>query len=165
MNKDFENEIRAIAQSNKDRDKEPLGAVQAHSNDKNYTEVLEKLFSISEKAVNIYNSNTATEDLSVYKLPIEFLEMFLEIPGRRGGFCIISPTKLVIFFDEDPDLITVIGKIRNLNKNRNNTTSKATQLLKVSFSNKSGKYEYKDNTGGKLNPYDIVSLLIRWVSS
>jgi len=136
MNKDFENEIRAIAQSNKDRDKEPLGAVQAHSNDKNYTEVLEKLFSISEKAVNIYNSNTATEDLSVYKLPIEFLEMFLEIPGRRGGFCIISLTKLVIFFDEDPDLITVIGKIRNLNKNRNNTTSKATQLLKVSFSNK-----------------------------
>ena len=165
MNKDFENEIRAIAQSNKDRYKEPSGAVKAHSNDKNYTEVLEKLFSISEKAVNIYNSNTATEDLSVYKLPIEFLEMFLEIPGRRGGFCIISLTKLVIFFDEDPDLITVIGKIRNLNKNRNNTTSKTTQLLKVSFSNKSGKYEYKDNTGGKLNPYDIVSLLIRWVSS
>ena len=165
MNNDFENGIRAIAQSNKDRDKEPLRAVKAHSNDKNYTEVLEKLFSISEKAVNIYNSNTATEDLSVYKLPIEFLEMFLEIPGRRGGFCIISLTKLVIFFDEDPDLITVIGKIRNLNKNRNNTTSKATQLLKVSFSNKNGKYEYKDNTGGKLNPYDIVSLLIRWVSS
>ena len=165
MNKDFENEIRAIAQSNKDRDKEPLGAVQAHSNDKNYTEVLEKLFSISEKAVNIYNSNTATEDLSVYKLPIEFLEMFLEIPGRRGGFCIISLTKLVIFFDEDPDLITVIGKIRNLNKNRNKITSKATQRLKVSFSNKNGKYEYKDNTGGKLNPYDIVCLLIRWVAA
>ncbi|MCH7519817.1 MAG: hypothetical protein IH964_12440 [Candidatus Dadabacteria bacterium] len=165
MNKDFENEIRAIAQSNKDRDKEPSEVVKAHANDKNYTEVLEKLFSISEKAVNIYNSSSDEEDLSVYKLPIEFLEIFLEIPGRRGGFCIISPTKLVIFFDEDPDLITVIGKIRNLNKNRNNTTSKATQLLKVSFSNKSGKYEYKDNTGGKLNPYDIVSLLIRWVSS
>lgn len=165
MNKDFENEIRAIAQSNKDRDKEPSETLKAHSNDKNYTEVLEKLFSISEKAVNIYNSSSDEEALSVYKLPIEFLEMFLEIPGRRGGFCIISLTKLVIFFDEDPDLITVIGKIRNLNKNRNITASKATQLLKVSFSNKSGKYEYKDNTGGKLNPYDIVSLLIRWVSS
>jgi hypothetical protein len=165
MNKDFENEIRGIAQSNKDRDKEPSGALNAHSNDKNYTEVLEILFSISEKAVNIYNLSSDEEALSVYRLPIEFLEMFLEIPGRRGGFYIISLTKLVIFFDEDPDLITVIGKIRNLNKNRNITTSKATQLLKVSFSNKSGKYEYKDNTGGKLNPYDIVSLLIRWVSS
>jgi len=165
MNKDFENEIRAIAQSNKDRDKEPSETLKTHSNDKNYTEVLEKLFSISEKAVNIYNSSSDGKALSVYRLPIEFLEMFLEIPGRRGGFCIISLTKLVIFFDEYPDLITVVGKIRNLNKNRNNTTSKTTQLLKVSFSNRNGKYEYKDNTGGKLNPYDIVSLLIRWVSS
>jgi len=129
MNKDFENEIRGIAQSNKDSDKEPSGALNAHSNDKNYTEVLEILFSISEKAVNIYNLSSDEEALSVYRLPIEFLEMFLEIPGRRGGFYIISLTKLVIFFDEDPDLITVIGKIRNLNKNRNITTSQALFLF------------------------------------
>jgi len=164
MNKDFENEIRAIAESNANQDKETSRNIAPDSNDQNYLKVIEEFFSISEKAVNIYNSNSKTDALSVYRLPEEFLEMFLEIPGRRGGGCIVSPSKLVIFFDEDPQIITVIGKIRNLNKYRNNMTSKATQLLKVSFSYQDGKYEYRDNTGGALNPYDIVSLLIRWIS-
>jgi hypothetical protein len=163
MNKDFENEIRAIAESNKERDKGTSRDIAPDSNDQNYIEVIQEFFSISEKAVNIYNSNSKTEVLSVSMLPKEFLEIFLEIPGRRGGFCIISPIKFVIFFDEDPDLITVIGKTRN-SKSANNITSKAAQLLKVSFSKVDDKYEYRDNTGGALNPYDIVSLLIRWVS-
>jgi len=163
MNKDFENEIRAIAESNANQDKETSRNIAPDSNDQNYLKVIEEFFSISEKAVNIYNSNSKTDALSVYKLPEEFLEMFLEIPGRRGGGCIVSPSKLVIFFDEDPQIITVIGKTRNT-RSANNKTSKATQLLKVSFSYQDGKYEYRDNTGGVLNPYEIVSLLIRWVS-
>jgi len=165
MNKDFENEIRAIAESNKDRNKNTAVTPQAHLDDLPFIEVIEEFFSISEKAANIYNSNSGVEVLSVCMLPKEFLELFLEIPGRRGGGCIISPSKLVIFFDEDPDLLTVIGKIRNSEGGGSNTTSKATQLLKISFSSHNGKYEYKDNTGGRLNPYEIVSLLIRWVSA
>lgn len=165
MNKNFENEIRTISKTNLNRDKDISRKIAPVSNDQNYLKVIEEFFSLSEKAVNIYNSISGVEVLSARMLPKEFLELFLEIPGRRGGACIISPNRLVLFFDEDPQIITVIGKIRNSGDSRNNTTSKATQLLKVSFSSHKGKYEYKDNTGGVLNPYEIVSLLIRWVAA
>jgi len=89
--------------------------------------------------------------------------MFLEIPGRRGGFCIISPNKIVIFFDEDPNTITVIGKIRNNQSRVSQNSAKVVQLLKATFSNIEGEFQYKDNTGGTLDPYDIVALLIKWV--
>ncbi len=165
MNKDFENEIRAISKANLERDKEVLANKTPDSEEQDYLNVIQEFLTISEEAVNIYNSNSKTEVLSVCKLPKEFLEMFLEIPGRRGGGCIISPTRLVVFFDEDPQIITVIGEIRNSKDAQNKTSSKATQLLKVSFSHNAGKYEYKDNTGGVLLPYDIVSLLIKWVAA
>jgi len=165
MNKDFENEIIEIAKSHQDQDNYKPQTPQHSSEDEEYIEVIEHFFSISKEAVNIYNSNITTEVLSVYKLPKEFLEMFLEIPGRRGGFCIISPTRLIIFFDEDQQIITVIGKTRSSEGKNNNSSSKVNQLLKVSFSRKDQKYQYKDNAGGVLEPYEIVSLLIRWVTT
>ena len=165
MNKDFENEIIAIARSNKSSEEKPKAHLNLNTEDNHYLEVIDQLFSISQKAADIYNSTAESDVLSVSKLPKEFLEMFLEIPGRRGGFCIISTDRLVIFFDEDPDLITVIGKTRNNQSGINQTSAKTTQLLKASFSNKEGKYEYRDNTGGVLDPHDLVSLIIRWLVS
>ena len=129
------------------------------NNKSGYIDVLDELYSISEKAVA-----SSQETLTLYKLPSEFLEIFLDIPGRRGGFCIISSSKLVVLFDEDPNLITVIGKIRNKESAIQNST-KSSQLLKVSFSKVGGKYKYKDNTGGHLDPYEIIALLTRWVVS
>lgn len=126
--------------------------------DSSYVNVLDELYSISESAIA-----SSSDKISIYQLPSEFLEMFLDIPGRRGGFCIVSPSKLVIFFDEDPNLITVIGKIRN--KEGVVAQAKATQLLKLSFSNTGDKYEYKDNTGGVIDPTSIVDIIIKWVSS
>ncbi|GJM15372.1 MAG: hypothetical protein DHS20C13_06990 [Thermodesulfobacteriota bacterium] len=164
MNKDFKNEIIQIAKNRQDQDNYKPQTFQHSSEDKEYIEVIEHFFSISKEAVDIYNANSTTDILNVYKLPKEFLEMFLEIPGRRAGFCIISPTKLVIFFDEDPRIITVIGKTRSFDRN-NNSSSKVNQLLKVSFSKKDQEYQYKDNAGGVLDPYDIVALLIKWVVS
>lgn len=130
---------------------------QIENNDSDYVSVLNELYTISETALD------SLESLSIYKLPVEFLEMFLDIPGRRGGFCIVSPSKLVIFFDEDPNIITVIGK--NRGKEVAVAQTKATQLLKLSFSNIGDKYEYKDNTGGVIDPTSIVDILIKWVSS
>lgn len=125
--------------------------------DSDFLGVIEELHSISESAVS-----SSQDDLTIYRLPSEFLEIFLDIPGRRGGFCIISATKLVIFFDEDPNLITVIGKNRN---KQSGTNTKTIQLLKVYFSIIDGDYKYKDNTGGQLNPNDIIDLLIKWIGS
>jgi len=164
MNKDFENEIIAIAKKNKDKNTYKPEILQHSLEDKQYKEVIEHLFSITLNAIDIYNSNSESELLSTYRLPREFLEMFLEIPGRREGFCIISPTRIVIFFDEDSQIITVIGKTRNSESNNTNLPTKTHQLFKVSFSKMEKNYEYKDNTGGVLDPYEIVSLLIRWIS-
>ena len=125
-----------------------------------YTNVLDELYSISENVIA-----SSAEALTIYKLPTEFLEMFLDIPGRRGGFCIVSPSKLVIFFDEDPNLITVIGKIRTKEGAIAQAQSKATQLLKLSFTKLGDRFEYKDNTGGVIDPAGIVEIIIKWVST
>ena len=133
--------------------------------DSNFVNVLDDLYSISESAIENLNSKVSNKALSICKLPTEFLEMFLDIPGRRGGFCIISPSKMVTFFDEDPNLITVIGKNRNKEGTVAQVSSKTTQLLKLSFSNVEDKYEYKDNTGGAIDPTSIVDIILKWVQS
>ncbi len=127
--------------------------------DSEYTSVLDDLYAISEHAVV-----SASETLTIYKLPSEFLEMFLDIPGRRGGFCIVSSSKLVIFFDEDPNLVTVIGKARTKEGGVPQSQTKSTQLVKLSFSKNGDKYEYKDNTGGAIDPASIIGIIINWVS-
>jgi hypothetical protein len=163
MNSDFEDQIIAIAQSYKNQEELKSIKLQSDSHDKVYLQAMDHLFLISQQAVNIFNSNSESEVLSAYKLPKEFLEMFLEIPGRRGGSSIISPNKIIIFFDEEPNTITVIGKIRNNQSGVSQNSVKVAQLLKATFSNKEGGFKYKDNTGGTLDPYDIVALLIKWV--
>lgn len=164
MNNDIKNEIIAIAKNCSDRNSHNSDNIQSSSDEKLYTEAIDDLFSIAKEAIEIFNSYSKKEIISINKLPKEFLEMFLEIPGRRGGFCIISVTKLVIFFDEDPNTITVIGKYRN-SDGSNKSISKVNQLLKVSFSRNDEIFEYRDNTGGSINPYEIVTILIRWVIS
>ena len=165
MKKNFEAEISAIAKSNLNKNRQSAEVSDNGSHDHVYIEVLQKFLSISKESVKIYNTAVNSRVLSVYDLPKEFLEMFLDIPGRRGGFCLISPFKIVVFFDEDPQLITVIGRSRNLDTKESGSTSKATQLFKISFSKKSGEYIYKDNTGGVIDPYDIVSILVRWITA
>jgi len=162
MKKNFEAEISAIAKSNLNKKRKSAEA-SGNGSDDIYLEVLENFLSLSEKAALIYNTASNSEVLSVYNIPKEFLEMFLDIPGRRGGFCLISPLKIVVFFDEDPQLVTVIGRSRNLDTKSSH--SKVTQLFKISYSIKGQEYEYKDNTGGVLDPYDIVSILVRWITA
>lgn len=163
MNSDFEDQIIAIAQNYKNQEEPKALKLETNSGDKSYLQAIENLFLISQQAVDIFNSNSKSDMLSASILPKEFLEMFLEIPGRRGGASIISPNKIVIFFDEDPNTITVIGKIRNNQSGVSQNSAKVAQLIKATFSNIEGEFQYKDNTGGILDPYDIVALLIKWV--
>lgn len=163
MNKDFEKELIDIAKSYKKYPEHKSDNVEIDFADDLYLQALDHLFSISTEAVNIFNLNSKSDVLSTYKLPKEFLEMFLEIPGRRGGFCIISPDKIVIFFDEEPKTITVIGKNRNKEGGSSQNSAKISQLLKARFSNKDDSFQYVDNTGGAIDPYDIIALLIKWI--
>lgn len=163
MNNNFEDEIIAIAKSYKNQKESYSIELESDSSSSPYLQAIEHLFSISQQAINVFNSNSDSDVLSTYMLPKEFLEMFLEIPGRRGGFCIISPNKIVIFFDEEPSTITVIGKIRNNQSGVSQNSAKVVQLLKAKFSDIQDELQYKDNTGGTLDPYDTVAILINWV--
>lgn len=164
MENDFETRIAGLAEEYSLRDKIRTNTISQTPEDGLYLEVIDHLYSMSAQAVDVFNSSVESEVLSVYKLPGEFLEMFLDITGRRGGFCLISPDKTVIFFDEDPNIITVIGKSRNTT-GKENASAKTVQLFKISISKNDKQLEYRDNTGGVLDPYDIILVLVSWVTA
>ena len=164
MENDFNDWITALANEYLVRNKINSDKERHTPDDEMHLEVIDHMFSISRKAVNAFNSSIDSEVLSVHILPGEFLEMFLDITGRRGGFCLISPDKTVIFFDEDPNILTVIGKSRNTT-GKESASAKTSQLFKISFFKKGKEYEYRDNTGGVLDPYDIISVLVSWLTS
>ena len=164
MENDFNDWITVLAKEYLVRNEFNTNIAENTPVDEVYLEVLDHMFSISRKAVNAFNSSIDSEILSVHMLPGEFLEMFLDIAGRRGGFCLISPQKLVIFFDEDPNIITIIGKSRNT-KGKDNASGKTSQLFKITFLKDGKEYEYRDNTGGVVDPYEIVSVLVSWITA
>ena len=163
MKKSFEAEISSIAKSNNNKERQRAQAAN-NSSDDIYIEVLQNFLSVIEEAVNNYNTAVNSEVLSAYNLPKDFLEMFLDIPGRRGGFCLVSPIKIAVFFDEDPQIITVIGKSRKVGGEESGSP-RTTQLFKISFSKTGKDYKYKDNTGGVIDPYDIVSIIVKWITA
>jgi len=164
MENDFETRVSGLAEEYLKRDKIHTNTITHTPEDELYLEVIDHLYCMSALAVDVFNSSAESEVLSVYKLPGEFLEMFLDITGRRGGFCLISPDKTVIFFDEDPNIITVIGKSRNT-IGKENASAKTVQLFKISISKNDKLLEYRDNTGGVLDPYDIILVLVSWVTA
>ncbi len=133
--------------------------------DNELIEVIQNLIVITEKGVAAHNKASDGAPLIVRELPPEFLDIFLDIPGRNGGFCIISLTKLVVAFDEYPNSIVFIGRKRSNNNAKGKGASSSRQLLKLSFSKPDDSYEYKDNVGGAIDLKDIVTLLIKWTVS
>ena len=91
-------------------------------------------------------------------------QLFLNIPGRLAGFSIISPTGIVIFFDEDPNIITVIGKKRKSGGQDAGKLSPAVQLMKIHYRADEDGIFFRDNSGAAIEPEGLVPLFIRWVS-
>jgi hypothetical protein len=161
MAEDFEKDIREIAR-NAGRGKH---APELTETDKEFLAAIEEFYVLSRRAVTIFNDATAGMKLSLQRLTPDFLDLFLSIPGRRGGFSISSPSRIVILFDEDPDVLTVIGKKRKMEKNGEGKLSPAIQLIKVNFRKGDGAITYRDNAGSTLDPGNLVTLFIRWVSA
>ena len=166
MNEDFKREIRYIAE------KAAGGVGQARSSacsnrelDRPYLEALDEFYEISVEGVRTFNECVKQERLAVHRLPADFLELFLGIAGRRAGLYIVSPQKLAVFFDEDPDIITVIGKIRSNSSNIQTNVNKTLQLIKISFTVGEKGYIYKESTGNTLEPEGVIALIIRWLVS
>lgn len=165
MAQDFENEIREIARGVPEGKAPPAGAAPLTDIDKGFLAAIEEFYVLSRRAVTIFNDASPGMRLSLQRLTPDFLGLFLSIPGRRGGFSVFSPSRIVVLFDEDPNVLTVIGKKRRDEQNGEGKLSSAIQLIKVNFSKEDSAVVYKDNAGGPLDPHGLVTLLIRWVSA
>ena len=166
MSDNFETEIRKLAEKSRNGSTETESPHRSTVEiDRDFKAVLDELLRISEEGVKIYNRSVNDDRLVVYELPPDFLEIFLSIPGRRGGLSIVSPERIVVFFDEDPDVITVIGKLRSNSSGIQVNTNKSLQLIKISFSKTGMEYEYRDNTGRPLDPQDIIAVIMGWLVS
>lgn len=164
MADDFEKEIRELAEKSRKSPEQAAGQDgRSHESDADFRAVLDEFLGISNTGARIYNDSVQEEALTVYELPAEFLEIFLGIPGRTGGLAIAAPEKLAVFFDEDPDVITVIGKIRNNIGKMQASANKSLQLLKISFTKTGSGFEYRDNTGNPLDSEGIISIIIGWL--
>ena len=165
MAQDFENDIREIARGVQQGEAGPAGGTLISDTDKLFMAAIEEFYVLSRRAVTIFNDASPGRRLSLQRLTPDFLDLFLSIPGRRGGFSISSPSKIVILFDEDPDMLTVIGKKRKTEKNGEGKLSPAVQLIKINFRKEDNALAYRDNAGGALDPRSLVTLFIRWVSA
>lgn len=128
-------------------------------------EVMNSLLKTSELAVSFYNQFAEGEGLTVYGLPEELLALFLNLPGKRVGFCLIAPEKFVVFLDDEPGQVVVFGKKRQNSGSGENVLTRARQLIKVSFAKADNGYLLKDNTGSVLNPEEMILHIIRWAVS
>ena len=134
MSEAFKREIRDIAAKTKieaGQGRSEIGTSTESGGE--FLEVLEEFFKISQEGINTFNECLEQKALAVHSLPSDFLDLFLGITGRRGGFSIVSTQKLAVFFDEDPDTITVIGKLRNNTDEIQVNINKTLQLIKISF--------------------------------
>ena len=163
MTDKFSGEIKKIARNVRaGMGEDSQNTISGGESDSEFVMVLDRLFEISEEGVRIFNLESHGMNLSIHKLSPEFLDLFLDIPGRRGGFSIVSTYRIVIIFDEDPALITVIGKHR---KREGGKLSPAIQLIKIGFLMGKEGIEFRDNSGGRVEPREVVPLFIRWVST
>jgi hypothetical protein len=165
MAQDFENDIREIARGVQQGEARPAGGTLHTDTDKLFMAAIEEFYVLSRRAVTIFNDASPGKRLSLQRLTPDFLDLFLSIPGRRGGFSISSPSKIVILFDEDPDMLTVIGKKRKTEKDGEGKLSPAVQLIKINFRKEDNALAYRDNAGGALDAGALVTLFIRWVSA
>jgi hypothetical protein len=165
MSEDFKREIRDIAAKAKIEAGQGGSEIGSTESGGKFIEVLEEFFKISREGINTFNECLEQKALAVHRLPADFLDLFLGITGRRAGFSIVSHQKLAVFFDEDPDTITVIGKLRNNNSEMQANIGKTFQLIKISFISGERGYVYKDNTGKALEAEEVVALIIRWLVS
>jgi hypothetical protein len=166
MTEEFREEIREIAEKVRGSfDKAPEVVPYTDTVDEPYLDAVGEFFDTASRAVEIFNDVIRKRTLSLHRLNPEFFELFLGIPGRRDGFTIVSPHKIVILFDDEPSTLTVIGKKRTKDS-AGAVLSPSKQLIKVTFNkNKEGTIYYSDNAGGRVDPYGLTALFIRWISS
>ncbi|HEX3036987.1 MAG TPA: hypothetical protein VHT73_18025 [Thermodesulfobacteriota bacterium] len=164
----FEEEIMRMGEGRRKDRLEGIVADKPHSGDGISYEIkqtMKKLFNLVDSGVGAYNNGVGRKELSVYELPEEFLKVFLNLPGKRMGFFIIAPQKFVVFLDEKPDQVLVLGKKRQNERGVENGLTGVRQLIKITCLRSGNGLVFRDNTGATLEIEDIVMHIIRWLVS
>ena len=131
--------------------------------DPRINEVMEKLCEQTKVGVIIYNNQSGDKKLSISKLPKELRTIFLNISGGRVGFCLYSEEKFVLFLEESPDQILVLGKTKQSQEKKEFELNRAVQLIKLTYEKVGDKYIFKDNTGSVVDHKEIIIHIIKWV--
>jgi len=164
---EFQAEIRNIAKENEQRRKDKSERMMYMTDVEKNSEIkgaMKRLFSLAELGVKAYNKGAGEKVLSIYELPEELLTLFLNLPGKRMGFCIISPERFVAFLDEVPNQVLVLGQKRQGLGVTGQVLTKARQLIKVTCLKSGDVLIFKDNTGANLNLEDVIKQIIKWIS-
>ncbi len=159
----FREEIMNIAREReKGREREEsLNSVEEIYGSK---EAMDGFFSLAESGVTAYNEGSGKKVISTYRLSEELLTLFLNLPGKRVGFCIIGPERFVVFLDETPNGILVLGQKKQAAGAVGQILGKARQLIKITCLKSGNGFIFKDNTGATLDQEDIMKHTIKWVS-
>ncbi len=126
-------------------------------------EVIEILFKQTELGVRIYNEESDNFKLSIFRLPKEFITIFFNIPSDRIGFCLTSEEKFVLFLEESPDQILILGKQIQTKETREFALNRAIQLIKLQYEKVGDRYALKDNTGSTIDHKEIIIHIIKWL--
>ena len=162
---EFQAEIRSIAKEKKQR-RQDNRMKYTTDEEKVYDvkEAMKRLFSLAELGVKAYNEGSGERVLSIYELPEELLTLFLNLPGRRMGYCIMGTERFVVFLDEVPNQVLVLGQKKQDLGVTGQVLSKARQLIKINCLRSKDRFIFLDNTGANLNPEDVIKHIIIWIS-
>jgi hypothetical protein len=163
----FQKDIRNIAEQTKQRRSDKVERRVRETDLENKCEIkdaMEKFFSLAKLGVRTYSKFSGEGGFSVYELPEELLTLFLNLPGKRIGFCIIGPERFVVFLDELPNQVLVFGQMKQSENVASQILANARQLIKITCLRSGSELVLKDNTGANLNPEDVIKHIIKWVS-
>jgi hypothetical protein len=159
---DFREKIMNIAERKKQTSNKRSISPEGNNLSINLKEVMNILYGKTELGVNIYNEMINCGELSIFRLPGELLQVFLNVSGKQIGFCLMSDIKLVLFIGEDPNEVLVVGKKRQSHGNKEPFLARAIQLIRIKFEHSGNMYSYRDNTGSLIDPEEIIIHTINW---
>jgi hypothetical protein len=159
----FREEIMNIARE-REKMREPEESMDSVEAIYGAKEAMDVFFSLADAGVSAYNEGSGKTVISTYGLSEELLTLFLNLPGKRLGFCIIGPERFVVFLDETPNGILVLGQKKQSAGAVGQILMKARQLIKITCLQSENGFIFKDNTGATLDQEDIMKHIINWVS-
>jgi hypothetical protein len=162
---DFREKIMSIAVRMKQTSNKRSIPPEGDNSSSNLKEVINILYGKAELGVNIYNEASKGGDLSIFRLPGELLQVFLNALGNQVGFCLMSDLKFVLFIGELPDAVVVLGKKRRSSGSGETFLARARQLIRIKFEHSENNYSYEDNTRSLIDLDEIIIHIINWAVS